>query len=89
MRHPSRASMRRNFRRELAFDAIDSAFAPEHTSDAKANARAGALHGFVLALCILSVVIPILLITKGCASTLSVAEFSHPFLFLNHKPLMA
>jgi hypothetical protein len=79
MRHPPRALLRRNLRPNPAFDMADSGFAAEPSNQAKANARAGALHGFVLALLILLVVVPIVLITSGCASKLTAAELSIPF----------
>ena len=88
MRHPSRASMRSSRRQTPEFQPLDSSLEAEHSDAAKANARAGALHGVVLAVGILLVVISIILITHGCASAVTVAEVSIPFLFLNQKPLL-
>jgi hypothetical protein len=85
MRHPPRAWTRDARSRAHAHLYADSSFQAEPTETAKANARAGALHGFVLAVAILLIVLPIILLTQGCAADLIAAELWIPGVLLNAR----
>jgi hypothetical protein len=89
MKHPSKALTREARTRARADFYADSQPPAEFTETAKANARAGALHGFVLALAILLVVIPIILMTNGCSVDLSAAEGSMPGFLLAARSRLA
>jgi hypothetical protein len=89
MKHPSRVLTREARTRARADFYADSEPQIEFTETAKANARAGALHGFVLALAILLVVIPIILMTNGCSVDPFAAEWSMPGFLLTARPSRA
>jgi hypothetical protein len=82
MKHPSRAATRDARTRPRVGEFGETHFGPQHTEQAKANARAGARHGFVLAVAILLLVLPIIFLTNGCTGDLIAAELSIPGVLL-------
>ena len=82
MKHPSRAQTREARMRPESDHYADAFLHAEPTENAKANARAGALHGAVLAVAILLLIVPIILLTNGCAADVNAADFSIPGVLL-------
>jgi hypothetical protein len=85
MKHPSRAQTREARTRPASEHYADGFLRPEPTENAKANARAGALHGAVLAVAILLLIVPLILLTNGCAADVIAADFSIPGVLLMER----
>jgi hypothetical protein len=85
MKHPSRAQTREARTRPVCDHYADGFLHAEPTENAKANARAGALHGAVLAVAILLLVVPIILLTNGCSTDVIAADFSIPGVLLMER----